>query len=144
MKQNSRKQKPIPPCEPWQVGVYSRKLKLDILLPYPFLLLCKLWEIEPETIITDFLDNLAHASWKREGRDSAKQKLAEYILLSGYSKEHYSEEATLQMIRELDALGLLFPQNGTDKTLDSYVAFRDNFYKYWFDKWYYKSRRKEP
>lgn len=138
------KQKKSAPCEPWQVGAYSRKLSLDIVLPYPFLLLCKLWEVTPEDIIIDFLDNLAHASWKREGREVPKQKLVEYILLSGYGKGYYGEENILQMFRELDALGLLFPKNGSNETLNSYVSFRENFYKHWFNHWYYTSRRKAP
>jgi hypothetical protein len=99
--------------------------------------------VSPEHLITDFLDNLAHASPKREGRDRAKEKLVEYILLSGYGKNYYSEEDLLQMIRELDALGLLFPKNGGDKLLDSYVAFREDFYKHWFHHWYYQCRRQE-
>jgi hypothetical protein len=130
------------PKHSWQTGAYSRKLQLNILLPHQFLMLCRLWETTPETIITDFLDNLAHASWKREGRDAAKQKLVEYILFSGYGKQHYTEENLLQMFKELDAIGLLFPTTADDKTVDAYVAFREAFHEHWFRQWYYKTTRK--
>lgn len=144
MKRANQKKKPVPPCEPWQVGAYSRSLEIKIILPYQFLLLSKLWDVKPIDIITGFLDNLAHASWRREGREGSKQKLVEYILLSGYGKDHYSEEQITQMFRELDAMGLLFPWNAGDKLLDSYCAFRESFYKHWFENWYYKARRKQP
>lgn len=144
MKRPKQKPKTLPPCEPWQTGDYSRSLETKIILPWQFLLLCKLWDVKPIDIITGFLDNLAHAAWKREGRDAAKQKLVEYILLSGYGKEYYSEQHIIQMFRELDAMGLLFPRNAGDKVLDSYVTFRENFYKHWFNHWYHTTRRKQP
>lgn len=80
--------------------------------------------------ITDFLDNLSHASWKRQGRDAAKQKLVEYVLLSGYGNEYYNEQQMLRAFKELDAMGLLFSHNAGDKVLDSYVAFRENYHHF--------------
>jgi hypothetical protein len=68
----------------------------------------------------------------------------EYILLLGYGKKHYTEENMMQMIKELDTMGLLFPKKGEDKILDSYVVFREHFYKHWFNHWYYQCRRQEP
>jgi hypothetical protein len=128
---------------PWQHGKYNRRLNLNILLPYQLLLLCKLWDTAPEDLITDFLDNLSHSSWKREGRDFAKQKLVEYALLSGYGKEFYTEDEILQIFKELDAIGILFPASAGDAVLTKYVAFRDAYQDHWFGKWYYKKRRKD-
>ncbi|RYZ45337.1 MAG: hypothetical protein EOO14_25855 [Chitinophagaceae bacterium] len=92
-------------------------------------------------MLTDFMDNLSHRSWKREGRDGAKAHLVDYFLAHRYGREHYTEEEIRIMFRELDALGLLFPHNGGIELIDHYVAFRDSHYPYWFDKWFNKSRR---
>lgn len=128
---------------PWQLREYNRRLTLSIILPYQLLLLCKLWEKPPEELITDFLDNLSHSSWKREGKQPAKQNLVEYTLASGYGKNLYTEEEIRQMFTELDAMGMLFPFGAGNELLDKYVAFRDTYLDHWFSKWYYKTRRKE-
>lgn len=64
-------QKPQPILK-WQTGDYDRYAEFKFILPYPFLLLCRLVDKTPEDIIRDFADNLSCGSWKREGRDEAK------------------------------------------------------------------------
>ena len=132
------------PRQSWQVFDYDRRLNLQTILPYQFLLLCKLLNTTPADMITDFLDNLSHASWKRHGRDAAKQKLVEYILLCSYGTNYYSPEDIYQMFKELDSIGLLFPSNAETELLNKYVAFREPYQDYWFNQWYYKARRNEP
>jgi hypothetical protein len=136
-----QKTKEAVPRQPWQQGKYARRLKLDIILPYQFLLLCRLWEVNPEDLITDFLDNLSHASWKREGRDTAKQKLVEYCLESGYGKNLYTEQQIIQIFKEIDAIGMMFPAKAGAMLLEKYVAFRDVYQDHWFNQWFYKTRR---
>lgn len=67
----SVQRKPQPVLK-WQTGDYDRHAEFKFVLPYPFLLLCRLVDKTPEDIIRDFADNLSCGSWKREGRDEAK------------------------------------------------------------------------
>lgn len=126
----------------WQTGAYDRHAEVKFVLPYQFLLLCRLVEKSPEEIIRDFTDNLSCGSWKREGRDEAKEHLINYFVAHGYGQHHYSEEDIRQMFKEMDALGLLFPNDGKMKLIDLYASWRDKHHTYWFKKWFRKPRRK--
>lgn len=126
----------------WQSGDYSRSGDFKFLLPYQFLLLCKLMEITPLQVIRDFMHNLDCGSWKREGRDMAKQKLIEYFIEQGYGQRHYTSQDIQQIFTEMDAIGMLFPANGKRKIIDHYASWREKYHRYWFKKWFRKSRRK--
>lgn len=132
------KQKPI---LPWQVADFARKQDFHYHLPYSFLLLCKLWNTTPDTILTDFMDNLSCGSWKREGRDAAKEHLINYIHQMNYGKQHYTEKDIQQMFTELDAIGLLWPENAKNKMINKHSRWCNNYYNWWFKKWYKKYHR---
>ncbi|WP_341838599.1 hypothetical protein WJU16_12300 [Chitinophaga pollutisoli] len=138
-KQHRRRPKPE---LKWQTGAYDRHAKIKFILPYQFLLLCKLVDKTPEEIIRDFTENLSCGSWKREGRDQAKEHLINYFIAHGYGQHHYNEEDIQQMFKEMDALGLLFPKDGKMKLIDLYANWRDKHHTYWFKKWFRKPRRK--
>jgi hypothetical protein len=131
----------VKPDMDWQVKEYSRTQDFHLTLPYQFLLLCKLVDTPPQRLLIDFMDNLSCGSWKRQGRDQAKEKLIEYFLEHGYGQGHYSPEDLRQMFTEMDAVGLLFPNDDSDM-IDTYAAWREKHYKYWFKKWWGKYRRK--
>lgn len=126
----------------WQTGVYTRHPTYHFTLPYPFLLLCRLIEEQPETLLMDFMENLGCVSWKREGRDEAKENLIEYFIAHGYGQQHYTEEDLRLMFNEMDALGMLFPKNGSMKMIDAYSKWRKKHHTWWFKKWFRKPRRK--
>jgi hypothetical protein len=134
-------QKPKPELK-WQTGDYDQYAEFKFILPYQFLLLCRLTDITPERAIRDFADNLSCGSWKREGRDKAKEHLIDYFIAHGYGQHHYSEEDIREMFKEMDALGLLFPSNGKSKMVDLYADWRDKHHTYFFKKWFKKPRRK--
>lgn len=134
-----RKTKPI---RKWQTGDYGRSQEFRYILPYSFLFLCKLWGITPDGLITDFIDNLATGSWKREGRDEAKKYLQEYVFAMNYGQEHYTKEDIHRMFIELDAVGMLWPGASNEKMMMLHVKWRDNYYNWWFKKWHRKYRRK--
>lgn len=143
MKNNKRNTPVLPPPEmKWQVGPYNRSATFQLHLPYQFLLLCKIIEVEPEKMVFDFLNNLSCESWNREGKDIAKTHLINYFLAAGYGQEFYNEDAIRTIFKEMDALGLLFPKKGSIKLVDQYAKWRKKHHKYWFNKWYYKARRK--
>jgi hypothetical protein len=95
----------------------------------------------PEQILIDFMDNLSCGSWKREGRDKAKQSLIEYFLEHGYGQQHYTEEEIRLMFKEMDALGMLFPRDSETEMMDRYTQWREMHQEYWFNKWFNKYRR---
>lgn len=99
-------------------------------------------DITPENVVCDFMDNLSCGSWKREGRDEAKEHLINYFISHGYGQHHYSEADIREIFKEMDALGLLFPKNGKRKMVDIYAKWRDKYHTHWFKKWFRKPRRK--
>jgi hypothetical protein len=101
----------------WQKGDYDPQAKFENFLPSNFLMICKLTNILPRTVLVDFMDNLSCGSWKREGRDNAKGKLIEYILEMGYGNELYTQEDLKLMFKEMDSIGLVFPNNGKMKLI---------------------------
>ena len=144
MAKTSRKQKqqlPKPELK-WQTGAYARHANFHFFLPYQFLLLCRLMDITPAQIITDFMDNLSCASWNRDGRDTAKAHLINYFIAHGYGQHYYTDTDIREMFREMDATGMLFPRDGSEKLVDRYAKWRDKHHTYWFKKWFRKPRRK--
>jgi len=126
----------------WQTGDYERIQEFRYILPYPFLLLCKLWDVSPDDLLSDFMDNLSCGSWKREGRDDAKINLLNYSIEMNYGQQHYTKEDILQMFTELDAIGMLWPGDAKEKMLNLHVKWRDKYYNSWFKKWYNKPRHR--
>jgi hypothetical protein len=137
-----KKLRQLKPELKWQTGDYTPYPTYHLGLPYSFLLLCRLVDETPETLLIDFMDNLSCGSWKREGREEARENLINYFIAHGYGKQHYSEEDLRLMFKEMDAVGLLFPRNSNMKLLDAYSKWRDKHYNHWFKKWFRKPRRK--
>ncbi len=130
----------IKPDMEWQVNEYARTQDFHFILPYQFLLLCKLIEVPPRQLLLDFMDNLACGGWKREGRDQAKERLIEYFLEHKYGQDYYTTEDLREIFKEMDAVGLLFPNNDSNM-IDVYTDWRKQHQKYWFKKWWGKCRR---
>lgn len=128
----------------WQTGDYEQHTQFKFFLPQQFLLVCKLTDVTPHRVLSDFMDNLSCAVWKREGRDAAKEHLVNYFIVHGYGQHHYSETEIRTMFKELDALGLMFPKTGKPKMLDLYAEWRDKHQAYWFKHWFKKPKRKLP
>ncbi|HWJ28877.1 MAG TPA: hypothetical protein VNS32_20200 [Flavisolibacter sp.] len=135
------KSKPKPNLN-WQTGDYERHADFRFRLPYQFLLLCKLLNVTPEQILLDFMDNASLGSWKREGREGARDKIKDYLLECKYGQDHYQEGDIWQMFEELDSIGRLWPEGARMKLIDLHAKWRDKYHKYWFKKWYRKPRRK--
>lgn len=91
-------QKPKPELK-WQTGAYERHAEYKFILPYQFLLLCRLMDITPRDVLNDFMDNLYCGSWKREGKDKAKEQLINYFIALGYGQQHYAEDDIRAMFK---------------------------------------------
>lgn len=131
----------LKPIKKWQTGDYERNAEFKFFLPYQFLLLCKLMEVTPDQMLSDFMDNLSCGSWRREGRDKAKELLVQYFIEHGYGQDHYTLDDIRTIFKEMDAIGLLFPVNGKSKFIEFHAKWRDKYYNFWFKKWYKKPRK---
>ena len=131
-KKKSRIRKPV---MNWQTEAYCPKQTLTFEWPLQLLMICKLVNITPEQLLTDFIENISFGSWKREGRERSRQLLTEYFIEHGYGNEYYSADELKKMISELDAMALLFPRDGQPRHLDAYSRWRENQQEYWFQKW---------
>ena len=126
----------------WQTGAYERHADFRFILPFQFLLLCKLMDTTPQEVLADFMDNLSCCSWNREGRDNARAKLIDYFIAHGYGQQHYTVEDIHSIFKEMDAMGLLWPANAEMKLLDLSVQWREAYHAWWFEKWCKKPVRK--
>ena len=144
MKKTSTKKglppKPKPELK-WQTGEYDRCAEFRFVLPYQFLLLCRLMDITPEQVLRDFMDNLSCGSWNREGRDNAKEQLINYFIAHGYGRHHYSKEDIRKIFIEMDALGMLLPTNANNDLVELYTNWRHKHHTHWFNQWFAMPRR---
>lgn len=118
-----------------QTADFKPTQTITIDIPPQLLMLCRLINIPPKELIIDFMDNLSCGSWRREGRDRAKQLLIEYFIEHGYGRERFSALELQSIFKELDALGMLFPKDGDDDLIDAYAQWRKNYQQYWLRKW---------
>jgi hypothetical protein len=134
--------KTVPPGHPWQTGHYARTQEFRFVIPYGFLMLCKLFDVTPNELLIDFMDNCSCGSWKREGRDDAKVYLLSYIIEMKYGENYFTEKERLQLFTELDAIGMCWPGVTDKKMLRLHIRWRKKYYNCWFNKWFHKDRRK--
>lgn len=134
------KKEPKPVLE-WQTGDYKRQTEFKFTLPYQFLLLCKLMDVTPQQVLSDFMDNISCGSWKREGRDKAKNKLIEYFLEHGYGQQYYTVNEIESIFKELDAIGMLYPKGANTDIINEHTRWRENYHTWWFEKWFNKNKR---
>ncbi len=128
--------KAVPKKQDKPADPFADSQTLSFMLPHGFLLLCKLWNITPETILTTFMEDLSCGSWKREGRDEAKTHLQQYAISMRFGHQRYTAEDTRQMFIELDAIGMLWPATKcTDKMLNLHIKWRKQYYRFWYRKW---------
>jgi hypothetical protein len=140
--QKNKAEKSSKPEFKWQTGEYERHADFRFTLPQQFLLLCKLMEVTPHQLLSDFIDNLACASWNLQGRESARSKLVDYFVEHGYGQGDYTQDDIRTIFRELAAIGLVWPKGGKMKLIDLSSKWQRKFLRYWFKKWFAKPRRK--
>lgn len=140
--QTPKLKKPAKPVLPWQTGHYAPVQEFRFAIPYSFLLLCKLFDVTPDDLLSDFMDNCSCGSWQREGRDEAKAYLLSYIIEMKYGRQYFTEAERLQQFTELDAIGMLWPGSENEKLYRLHLRWRKKYYNSWFKKWFRKNNRK--
>lgn len=98
-------------------------------------------EVTPHELLTDFMDNLSCGSWKRQGREEARQRLLEYFLANGYGQQYFSTGEIREIFRELDAIGVLYPSGASADLIAEHCKWRDHYQEWWFSKWFEKDNR---
>jgi len=93
-------------------------------------------------ILDDFMINLSGDSFKRSGDELRRTKAVDYFIQCGYGQEFYTEQDLRQLLKELDAIGSLWPGNAEMKLIDLHANWRNTYQDYWFNKWFRKPRRK--
>lgn len=126
----------------WQTGVYSKTQQLRFHIPYGFLLLCKLWNTTPDDVLTDFMDCLAGSIRQENKNPEAIVHIQQFALSMTYGQHHYTKEDIQTMFAELNAIALLWPQNAETKFMEMHARWRQQYYNWWFEKWYGKYKRK--
>jgi hypothetical protein len=139
-----RKKKPSQPKYFGKGSGYERDQTLRFFMPWPLVALCRIAEVAPDELLHNFMNDLAHDSWKRPADDAIRSLLSEYFILRGYGKEYYAEEDIRTMFKEMDAVGMLWPETNNGKLIDRHARWRNKYQKFWFKKWYYKIRRHKP
>ena len=140
-----KKKKQLRPPKYFRKGSgYERSQTLSFIIPWPLVALCCITDVTPDTLLHNFLHDIAHDSWKRPADDGIRSLLSEYFILRGYGKDHYTEEDIRKMFQEMDAVGMLWPETNNMKLIDKHARWRDSYQKHWFKKWYYKIRRRKP
>jgi hypothetical protein len=127
----------------WQTGDFERDATFHFILPYQFLLLCRLMDVTPEQLLTDFMDNLSCGSWKRSGKDEARKKLVEYFLEQGYGQHHYTPDNIHSVFREMNAMGMLWPEHAEMRLIDIHSNWIREYHQYWFHKWFQLPARRK-
>lgn len=142
MKKKSKEKTPIlKPHMEWQTGEYARLAKIRFALPYQFLLLCRLTDVTPFKVITDFTEALDGGNSLHPVSDDCKEHIVDYFISRGYGQQHYTPEELRRMFKEMQGVRLLFPETGGTEMVELYAAWRKEHFNWWFDKWFHKSRR---
>ena len=118
----------------------ERYLEYRAMMPWQFLLLCKLTNMKPQKVIYDFMCNVGMEGYGLG--EAQRAKAMEYFLSCGYGQDYYTEEDIRKLLKEMESISTLFPIDGKEKLIDLHSKWRKRYYKYWFRKWFMKIRRR--
>jgi hypothetical protein len=118
-----------------QMPMDSRVLEQTLLLPLPFQQLCKLLNIAPGKILTNFMDALTYDQIVHKNDGEPHALLVEYFVSMGYGQPKYAEEDIRRMFREFRAIADLWPFGAEDAFVDAHCHWREKYMDYWLEKW---------
>lgn len=119
----------------------KRHIEFSTMMPWQFYLLCKLLKVEPRKVIYDFLCNAGMEGYGMG--ETQRAKATKCIISCRYGQDFYTEEDIRRILKEMESISTLFPNNGKSKLFDIHSHWRKKYYKYWFKKWFMKVRRKQ-
>ena len=119
--------------------------QLSITLPFKFLLLCKVLGLKPANVLQEFMNYTAKEI--RGDNDKARTAAEEYFLACGYGQNHYTPDDLRLMLKELDALRLIWPEDkdpmAEQDLIKRYSQYHKKYCRYWFTKWFNKVRKRQ-
>lgn len=120
----------------------TKSLKANLMVPSNLRVLCAILEVKPEKILHDFMWTLSVSYG--ESTPEQRAKALEYFLQCGYGQELYTKDDILQMFKELEAKRLLMvaDRGPGNKFWERHIRWTHMYIEYWFEKWFYKVRKK--
>jgi hypothetical protein len=118
---------------------YSTHQEFDMILPYQFLLICRLLQVPPQQVLYQFMANLGQESYANG--DEPKLNAMDYFLSCGYGQDRYTGDEVEQMFRELNNIGSLWPKDGKMKLIDLHNKWRNMYQGHWYKKWFRKRQQ---
>lgn len=120
---------------------FKRRVNYEFLLPTSFLLLCRLMEVEPSRVLSDFMEDMGRVSWNKEGRERSRELLGAYFLERGYGGKFFNPDDIRQILKEMEAIHMLYPEHADEELLQLHAEWREKYEEYWFRKWYSRLNR---
>lgn len=115
--------------------------QVQLNVPVQFRMLCDLLGVKIDDAINHFMATAGFESHSKG--EQAEHFIKEYLITCGYGKKHYKKKHRYQMIRELQAISLLWPKEHGSKVIDRHAEWESMYHKYWYKKWEVKPRRKK-
>jgi hypothetical protein len=115
---------------------YARCQTFDLILPYQFVLLCRMLQVTPEQVLYNFMCNLGQEGYSQG--DEQKLMAMEYLIACKHGQPLYTETDIRTMVAGLDEISGLFPWKGKTHLKDIRTQYRSRYQQYWYRKWYPK------
>ena len=81
------------------------------------------------------MEVLGHQSLSSSKNERPYLLLADYFIAMTYGQGNYSDEDIRRMFSELRSIDDLWPSGADDKFIDLHCKWRDEYVKYWLEKW---------
>ena len=127
----------------WQQGEYSRKLNASFVLPYEFLLCCKLMNIPPRKMLSNFMNIISFNKGSFEEWEKSKRMFINFLSTGTREQSEIQLDQVDIMLQELHSITMLHPREGDSELLDIHEKWKDVYLPYWFNKWSRKIRLTE-
>jgi hypothetical protein len=119
--------------------LYSADQDFHLIIPYQFLLLCRLLDAPPQHVLYEFMCNAGFEHYS-SGQEQ-KAKAMEYFISCGYGQKFLVEDEIRLLFKELDSIACLWPTATHKKFISSHRNWRNKYYLFFYTKWYRKLRR---
>lgn len=136
MKSKAKKSKKT--SQPWESSLFY---DISLLIPCQFRMICSLLEIDVERVLQDFMSDLFNANHNTGTEEWIM--IRDYFILSRYGQHHYTSSDIRLMIEELHTITSLWPKEADPDLFKKHVAWRNAYYRYWYEKWHRKYKRND-
>jgi hypothetical protein len=120
--------------------LYSASQDFHMIIPYQFLLLCRLLDMPPQNVLYEFMCNAGFESYGR-GQEQ-KAKAMEYFISCRYGQKFLVEDDVRLLFKELDSIAYLSPTTTHKKFANLHRKWRNKYYLFFYSKWYRMCRYK--